>query len=50
MPEDLQPLNDKAEKVAQSMAGTFMKSMQYMNDPKVRAAQENLQQTMMKMQ
>jgi outer membrane murein-binding lipoprotein Lpp len=50
MPEELKPLNAKAEKLAQSMAGTFVKSMQYMNDPKVRAASERLQQAMLKMQ
>lgn len=50
IPDELKPLNDKAEKVAQKMPETFMKAMRHMRDPKVVAAVQRLQGAMMQMQ
>ena len=50
IPEKLRPLNEKAEQVAKRMPQTLMKSMQYMRDPKVIAAMQRLQESMVKMQ
>ncbi len=50
MPKELKPLSEKAEQVAKRLPQTFMKSMQYMKDPRVAAAMEKLQSAMMKMQ
>ena len=50
MPEELKPLTEKAENLAQRMAGSFMKAMKYMQDPEVQAAQQRLASSMGKMQ
>ena len=50
IPEALKPLTEKAQSLAQRMAGSFMKAMRYMQDPEVQAAQQRLAQSMTKMQ
>ena len=50
IPEELKPLNEKARNLAQRMAGTFMKAMQYMQDPAVQEAQQRLAKSMGMMQ
>jgi uncharacterized hydantoinase/oxoprolinase family protein len=50
IPEALKPLTEKAESLAQCMAGSFMKAMQYMQDTRVEAAQQRLAKAMGMMQ
>ncbi len=50
MPEELKPLSEKAEKVAEKIPQTFMKLMPYIQNPEVMAAMERLQQAMAKME
>lgn len=50
IPEELKPLSKKAEGLARRMPQTFMRAMRYMQDPKVSAAMQRLQETMQKMQ
>jgi len=49
IPEDLKPLKEKADRVAEKVPMTFMKLMPYMQDPKVMAAMKRMQETMAKM-
>lgn len=46
MPEEMKPLAEKAEQVAEKIPQTFMKLMPYIQNPKVMQAMERLQQTM----
>jgi hypothetical protein len=41
-PEELKESQQKANEVSQKMAGSMMKTMQYMRDPEVRKAQQRL--------
>lgn len=50
VPEELKPLAKKAESVAQRLPQTFMKAMGHIQDPKVTAAMQRLQASMMLMQ
>lgn len=50
MPDEIKPLNAKAERLAKALAGTFIKTMQYIDYPEVRKANGRLQRAMMKMQ
>ncbi len=45
-PEALRECQKRSEELGLRMAGSFMKTMKYMNDSKVRAAQERLQKAM----
>jgi len=46
-PEELKESMENAEKVGAKIASSFMKIMQYMDDPEVQAAQERMGRVMM---
>lgn len=48
-PEEFKAVRARADDLGKKMAGSMMKSMQYMNDAKVRDAQLRLQKAMMTM-
>ncbi len=50
VPEELKPLAEKAEEVARRLPQSFMRTMKYMQDPKVAAAMQRMQESMAKMQ
>lgn len=50
IPEDLKPLSEKAEELAEKVPMSFMKLMPYMQDPKVMEAMKRMQETMAKME
>lgn len=47
-PEELKASMEQAEKVGAKIGTSFMKIMQYMDDPEVQAAQQRMGQVMMK--
>ena len=50
VPKELKELEAKSKDLEQKIVASYMNMMQYMMDPKVQAAQQKLQQAMMKMQ
>jgi len=50
VPEELKPIQEKAQKIAAQIPATFMKTMQYMRDTQVQEAHQRLQEAMAKMQ
>ena len=50
VPEELKPIQEKAKEIASKIPNTFMKTMKYINDTKVREAHKRLQESMTKMQ
>jgi uncharacterized lipoprotein NlpE involved in copper resistance len=49
VPEELKPIQEKAQQMASQLPKTFMKTMQYITDAQVREAHKRLQESMAKM-
>ena len=50
LPKELVETQKKAEELSQKVAGSMMKMMNYMSDPKVQEAQQHMTNTMMNLQ
>jgi hypothetical protein len=50
VPEELKPIQERVKQLAAQIPTTFMKTMKYMADDKVRDAQKRLQESMAKLQ